>query len=155
MRATAGRAVMLDPDTFTSPESSDVACLAAGAAVAAVERVIDRPEAGAAFAFVRPPGHHAEADRAMGFCFFNNVAVAAAHGRAAGLARVAIVDFDVHHGNGTQAMFYDDPSVLFVSSAPVPVLPGHRRGQRDRPRGRHRLHREPAAGGGRRRCRRG
>ena len=70
----------------------------------------------------------------MGFCLFNSIAVAAAHARAAGLARVAIVDFDVHHGNGTQAAFYDDPAVLFVSSHQYPVLPGDRRGHRDRAR---------------------
>jgi acetoin utilization deacetylase AcuC-like enzyme len=73
---------------------------------------------------VRPPGHHAERDRAMGFCLFNNVAVAAAHARARGLPRVAIVDFDVHHGNGTQWLFYDDPSVLYVSAHQFPYYPG-------------------------------
>ena len=73
---------------------------------------------------VRPPGHHAERNRAMGFCLFNNIAVAAAHARARGLARVAIVDYDVHHGNGTQWSFYDDPSVLFVSSHQFPFYPG-------------------------------
>ena len=73
---------------------------------------------------VRPPGHHAERARAMGFCFFNNIAVAAAHARARGLARVAIVDYDVHHGNGTQWSFYDDPSVLFISSHQYPFYPG-------------------------------
>ena len=126
---TAGRATALDADTFTSPDTYDVACLAAGAAVSAVDWVLD-PErqisAGPAraMAMVRPPGHHAEADRAMGFCFFNNVAVAAAHARAAGLARVAIVDYDVHHGNGTQWSFYTDPSVLFISSHQFPYYPG-------------------------------
>ena len=124
IRATAGRAVQLDADTSTSPESAEVAALAAGAAIAAVELLVATPAAGPAFALVRPPGHHAEADRAMGFCLFNSVAVAAAHARAAGLARVAIVDFDVHHGNGTQAAFYDDPSVLFVSSHQYPYYPG-------------------------------
>ncbi len=124
IRATAGRAVRLDPDTSTSPESFAVATLAAGAAVAAVERVIAESAAGPAIACVRPPGHHAEADRAMGFCLFNSIAVAAAHARAQGLARVAIVDFDVHHGNGTQAAFYDDPTVLFVSSHQFPYYPG-------------------------------
>jgi acetoin utilization deacetylase AcuC-like enzyme len=124
IRATAGRAVQLDADTSTSPESAEVAALAAGAAIAAVDHLVATPAAGPAFALVRPPGHHAEADRAMGFCLFNSIAVAAAHARAAGLARVAIVDFDVHHGNGTQAAFYDDPSVLFVSSHQYPYYPG-------------------------------
>ncbi|MGD9904873.1 MAG: histone deacetylase [Vicinamibacterales bacterium] len=124
IRATAGRAVRLDPDTSTSPDSCEVASLAAGAAVAAVDRVLARPADGPALACVRPPGHHAEADRAMGFCLFNSIAVAAAHARAAGVERVAIVDFDVHHGNGTQAAFYDDPTVLFVSSHQHPYYPG-------------------------------
>ena len=122
--ATAGRAVMLDPDTSTSPESYEVARLAAGAAVEAVDAVLADPAAGPAIACVRPPGHHAEADRAMGFCLFNSIAVAAAHARAAGLGRVAIVDFDVHHGNGTQAAFFADASVLFVSSHQYPYYPG-------------------------------
>jgi len=124
IRQTAGRAVRLDPDTSTSPESYAVAALAAGAVVAAVDRVLAKPSDGPAIACVRPPGHHAEADRAMGFCLFNGVAIAAAHARAAGLARVAIVDFDVHHGNGTQAAFYADPTVLFVSSHQYPYYPG-------------------------------
>jgi acetoin utilization deacetylase AcuC-like enzyme len=124
VRATAGRAVQLDPDTSTSPESVEVACVAAGAAIAAVDRAVAAPADGPAFALVRPPGHHAEADRAMGFCLFNSIAVAAAHARAAGIERVAIVDFDVHHGNGTQAAFYRDPSVLFVSTHQFPYYPG-------------------------------
>jgi acetoin utilization deacetylase AcuC-like enzyme len=127
---TAGRATALDADTFTSPDTYDVACLAAGAAVSAVDHVLGGGDSGAAsgppraMAMVRPPGHHAEADRAMGFCFFNNVAVAAAHARASGLDRVAIVDYDVHHGNGTQWSFYTDPSVLFISSHQFPYYPG-------------------------------
>src|SRR5688572_6851652 len=121
---TAGRAVAFDPDTFTSPDSYDVACLAAGAAVGAVDHVLDGGQGTRAVAMVRPPGHHAERNRAMGFCFFNNVAVAAAHARARGLARVAVVDYDVHHGNGTQWSFYGDPSVLFVSSHQFPYYPG-------------------------------
>ncbi len=124
IRETAGRATALDPDTFTSPETYDVACLAAGAAVAAVDHVLDGPAGTRALALVRPPGHHAERNRAMGFCLFNNVAVAAAHARARGLSRVAIVDYDVHHGNGTQWSFYGDPSVLFVSSHQYPFYPG-------------------------------
>lgn len=123
VRETAGRAVALDPDTVTSPESYEVACLAAGAACGAVDLVLD-DAATCAAALVRPPGHHAERGRAMGFCLFNNVALAAAHARARGLRRVAIVDYDVHHGNGTQWAFYDDPSVLFISSHQFPFYPG-------------------------------
>ena len=124
LRETAGRAMALDPDTFTSPDTYDVACLAAGAAVTAVDHVLDNGSGTRALVLVRPPGHHAERNRAMGFCFFNNIAVAAAHARARGLSRVAIVDYDVHHGNGTQGSFYSDPSVLFVSSHQYPYYPG-------------------------------
>ncbi|HEV8397717.1 MAG TPA: histone deacetylase [Vicinamibacterales bacterium] len=124
LRETAGRAVALDPDTFTSPESYEVARLAAGAAAGAVDAVLEGEAGTRAFALVRPPGHHAERGRAMGFCLFNNVAVAAAHARARGLTRVAIVDYDVHHGNGTQSAFYDDPNVLFISSHQFPYYPG-------------------------------
>ncbi|MGH9237214.1 MAG: histone deacetylase family protein [Vicinamibacterales bacterium] len=124
LRETAGRAIALDPDTFTSPETYDVACLAAGAGVTAVDHVLDGGAGTRALVLVRPPGHHAERNRAMGFCFFNNIAVAAAHARARGLSRVAIVDYDVHHGNGTQWSFYSDPSVLFVSSHQFPYYPG-------------------------------
>ena len=124
LRETSGRATALDPDTYTSPDSYEVALLAAGAGVAAVEHVLDGPAGTRAFALVRPPGHHAERNRAMGFCLLNNIAVAAAHARARGLARVAVVDYDVHHGNGTQWRFYDDPSVLFVSSHQFPFYPG-------------------------------
>ena len=119
---TTGRAAMLDADTFTSPESYEVALLAAGAVVQAVEHALDAKEA--AFAFVRPPGHHAERDTAMGFCLFNNAAVGAAAALARGLTRVAIVDIDVHHGNGTPWMFYDDPRVLYVSTHQYPFYPG-------------------------------
>jgi acetoin utilization deacetylase AcuC-like enzyme len=124
IRNTAGRATAIDPDTFTSPHTWDAARLAAGAAVSAVEHVLDAGPGARACALVRPPGHHAERNRAMGFCFFNNVAIAAAHARARGLSRVAIVDFDVHHGNGTERSFYDDPAVLFVSSHQYPYYPG-------------------------------
>ena len=123
IRATAGRATALDPDTFTSPDSFEVAVLAAGAAVTAVDQVIGETKR-PVLALVRPPGHHAERRKAMGFCLFNSVAIAAAHARARGVDRVAIVDFDVHHGNGTQAAFYDDPSVLFLSSHQYPYYPG-------------------------------
>jgi len=102
IKETAGRALALDADTFTSPQTYDAVCLAAGAAVSAVDHVLDGGSGTRAFALVRPPGHHAERNRAMGFCFFNNIALAAAHARARGLARVPIVDYDVHHGNGTQ-----------------------------------------------------
>jgi acetoin utilization deacetylase AcuC-like enzyme len=122
MEAARGRAVMLDADTFTSPESYEIALLAAGAAVQAAEHALDSRET--AFALVRPPGHHAERDKAMGFCLFNNVAVAAAAAIARGLSRVAIVDIDVHHGNGTQWTFYADPKVLYVSTHQFPFYPG-------------------------------
>lgn len=122
MEAVNGRAAMLDADTFTSPESVEIAWLAAGAAVQAAEHALDTGET--AFALVRPPGHHAERDTAMGFCLFNNVAVAAAAARARGLSRVAVVDIDVHHGNGTQWMFYADPAVLYVSTHQFPFYPG-------------------------------
>ena len=122
MEATRDRAVMLDADTFTSPESYEIALLAAGAAVQAAEHALDTKET--AFALVRPPGHHAERDKAMGFCLFNNVAVAAAAVVARGLSRVAVVDIDVHHGNGTQWMFYADPKVLYVSTHQFPFYPG-------------------------------
>jgi acetoin utilization deacetylase AcuC-like enzyme len=130
---TAGRAVALDPDTYTSAESQGVALLAAGAAIDAVKIVMNGDDSGrgrssaglkAALAMVRPPGHHAERGRAMGFCLFNNVAVAAAQARADGAERVAIVDYDVHHGNGTQHMFESDPTVLYVSLHQFPFYPG-------------------------------
>jgi acetoin utilization deacetylase AcuC-like enzyme len=121
---TAGRALAIDADTFTSPDTYEVARLAAGAAVSAVDHVMDGEPGTRAMALVRPPGHHAERNRPMGFCFFNNIAIAAAHARARGLGRVAIVDYDVHHGNGTQWSFYSDPSVLFISSHQFPYYPG-------------------------------
>jgi acetoin utilization deacetylase AcuC-like enzyme len=122
--STRGKAVMLDPDTFTSPESEEVARLAAGAVLAGVDAALDGPTGSRALAAVRPPGHHAEADRAMGFCLYNNIAVGAAYARSRGCARVAIVDYDVHHGNGTQWAFYEDPTVLFISSHQYPFYPG-------------------------------
>jgi acetoin utilization deacetylase AcuC-like enzyme len=120
--ATTGRPRMLDADTFTSPASHEIASLAAGAAVQAARHAARTGEI--AFALVRPPGHHAEADKAMGFCLYNNVAVAAADAIAAGLERVAIVDIDVHHGNGSQWTFYSDPRVLYISSHQFPFYPG-------------------------------
>ncbi len=122
MAATAGRAVMLDADTFTSPDSYEIARLAAGAAIQAADHALDHREP--AIALVRPPGHHAERDRPMGFCLFNNIAVAAAHAVARGVERVAVVDIDVHHGNGTQWMFYDNPAVLYLSTHQFPFYPG-------------------------------
>jgi acetoin utilization deacetylase AcuC-like enzyme len=112
----------LDPDTFAKSDSFSAARRAAGAgleAIAALERHGD----GVAFVPVRPPGHHAERDRAMGFCLINNIAVSAASLTAKGL-QVLIVDWDVHHGNGTQAIFWDDPTVLYVSTHQWPLFPG-------------------------------
>jgi acetoin utilization deacetylase AcuC-like enzyme len=123
MAETTGVSVALDPDTYTSPETYEVALLSAGAAVEGVERVMGGSHA-RAFVLSRPPGHHAERERAMGFCFFNNVAVAAAHARTLGATRIAIVDYDVHHGNGTQNIFQDDPDVLYVSAHQFPYYPG-------------------------------
>ena len=113
-----------DADTPVCARSARAARRAVGGAVSLVDSVM-AGEITNGFAFVRPPGHHAEPDRAMGFCLFNHVAIAAAHLRAAhGLERVAIVDWDVHHGNGTQDAFYGDPGVLFVSSHQYPFYPG-------------------------------
>jgi acetoin utilization deacetylase AcuC-like enzyme len=124
IRETSGRAVALDPDTYTSPETYEVALLAAGAVIAGVDHVLASERGARALAMVRPPGHHAERTRAMGFCLFNNIAIGAAYARSRRLSRVAIVDYDVHHGNGTQWAFYDDPSVLFLSSHQYPFYPG-------------------------------
>ncbi|MDH5740822.1 MAG: histone deacetylase [Nitrospira sp.] len=120
---SSGR-VSLDPDTSMSPGSLEAAYLAAGGALAAVD-VIMAHQVDHVFCAVRPPGHHAEAGRAMGFCFFNNVAIAARYvQRKYGLSRVLIVDWDVHHGNGTQHSFDQDPSVLFFSTHQYPHYPG-------------------------------
>ena len=116
--------VHLDPDTVLSPASAEAALRAAGAAVAATDAVLHATDRRRAFCAVRPPGHHATRDVAMGFCLFNSLAVAAAHALDDGrLARVAIVDFDVHHGNGTQAIFEHDPRVLYLSSHQSPLYP--------------------------------
>ena len=115
--------VGLDPDTWMSPGSLEAALIAAGAAVQAVEAVA-RGEASRAFCAVRPPGHHAEPRRPMGFCLFSNVAIAARAAQAAGLARVAVVDFDVHHGNGTQAVAETDASLFYASIHQSPAYPG-------------------------------
>jgi acetoin utilization deacetylase AcuC-like enzyme len=120
---TAGRALALDPDTYTSPDTRDVALLAAGAAIGGVEAIV-QSRATRVMALVRPPGHHAERDRAMGFCFYNGVAAAAAHALSLGMDRVAVMDYDVHHGNGTQWIFYEDPRVLYVSTHQYPFYPG-------------------------------
>ncbi|WP_122464868.1 histone deacetylase family protein [Brevundimonas lutea] len=116
-------AVQLDPDTVLSPGSVRAARLAAGAAVQAVRDVM-AGETARAFAAVRPPGHHAEPARAMGFCLFSSVAVAAQAARAGGADRVAVIDFDVHHGNGTQAAFEADPSLFLGSIHQMPLYPG-------------------------------
>jgi len=114
---------MLDPDTPVSRDSYQAALRAAGAGVLGVDTVMSG-EVDSAFCAVRPPGHHAERERPMGFCLFNNIAVAAAHGlEAHGLERVAIVDFDVHHGNGTEQIFLDDRRVLLCSSFQYPFYP--------------------------------
>ena len=116
--------VHLDPDTAVSPASGEAALRAAGAVCAAVDAVVGG-EARNAFCAVRPPGHHAERARAMGFCLFNNIAVGAAHARAVHrLGRVAVVDFDVHHGNGTQAIFAADADLFFASTHQYPFYPG-------------------------------
>jgi acetoin utilization deacetylase AcuC-like enzyme len=114
----------LDPDTYVAPRSFDAALMAAGGLIRAVEAVLVG-EIDNGFALVRPPGHHATPSRAMGFCLFNNVAVAARAARAEGGAeRVLIVDFDVHHGNGTEIVFADDPAVFYVSTHQYPYYPG-------------------------------
>jgi acetoin utilization deacetylase AcuC-like enzyme len=119
----------LDPDTGLSARSFEIARLAAGGLLQGVDTLLS-PDPGpltprSIFAFVRPPGHHAEPDRGMGFCIFNNVAIAARYaGKKYGLKRILIVDWDLHHGNGTQRAFYDDPAVLFFSSHQYPYYPG-------------------------------
>jgi acetoin utilization deacetylase AcuC-like enzyme len=114
----------LDGDTVLSPGSGEAALRAAGAVTAAVGAVLSG-EFKNAFCAVRPPGHHAERDIAMGFCIFNNIAVGAAEARAVhGLGRVAVMDFDVHHGNGTQHMFDHDPNLFFASTHQMPLYPG-------------------------------
>ena len=118
-----GRAVQLDPDTAMSPRSWKAALLAAGAGVTAVEEVW-AGRARNAFALVRPPGHHAENAQAMGFCLLNNAAVAAAAALRLGARRVAILDWDVHHGNGTQHLFEDRADVLYLSAHQYPFYPG-------------------------------
>jgi acetoin utilization deacetylase AcuC-like enzyme len=123
LRTLRGEQGYVDADTYVGPESVAVAELAAGGTVAMVDALIDGPVK-RGVALVRPPGHHARPDHAMGFCLLNNVAIGAAHARTRGLERVAIVDWDVHHGNGTQDAFADDPSVLYISTHQFPFYPG-------------------------------
>ena len=123
VKTVPGHTGWLDPDTYFSPKSWDAARAAAGSvcqlATDVLHGAIDQ-----GIAVVRPPGHHATRDRAMGFCLLNNVAAAAAAARAQGAARVAIVDWDVHHGNGTQDIFWDDPTVMYLSVHQFPYYPG-------------------------------
>ena len=122
--STAGRPrAVFDADTVASAGSYEAARLAAGSLLVCCEAIL-AGEVRNGFALVRPPGHHAERERAMGFCFFNNVAVAAAFLRTRGIRRVAIIDWDVHHGNGTQHLFETDPDVLYVSTHQYPYSPG-------------------------------
>ncbi len=121
--AAAAAPTFLDPDTFVTPASWEAARQAVGAALAVTQAVLDG-RARVGFALARPPGHHATPGRAMGFCLLNNVAIAARHAQAKGAARVMIVDFDVHHGNGTQAVFEADPSVFFLSTHQWGIYPG-------------------------------
>ncbi len=127
-----GRPLALDADTFVSAGSREAALRAAGALIAAVDAV-RAGEDHMAFCAVRPPGHHAEPERAMGFCLFNNVAVGAMAALEAGAARVAVIDFDVHHGNGTQALAEREPRLFFASTHQAPLYPGtgaaHERGR--------------------------
>ncbi len=120
---TAGESGYHDPDTYFAPASSAAARRAAGGAVGMTETLLSG-EADYGLALLRPPGHHARPKTAMGFCLLNNVAVAAAHARAGGADRVLVLDWDVHHGNGTQEMFYADPAVLYVSLHQWPFYPG-------------------------------
>jgi acetoin utilization deacetylase AcuC-like enzyme len=123
--ATAGKAeTFLDSDTVASSETAAIAHLAAGSVLTAIEKVMDGTHANA-FAFPRPPGHHAKPDKAMGFCFFNNVAVGAMFALTRfQFQRVLVIDFDVHHGNGTQKAFYTSPEVLYISTHQSPHYPG-------------------------------
>ncbi|MBW8320200.1 MAG: histone deacetylase family protein [Rhizobium sp.] len=119
-----GEINQIEADTYASPKSLQAALTAIGGAIAAVDAVM-AGEISNAFVAGRPPGHHAEKSKAMGFCLFNTVAIAARHAqRKFGAERVAIVDWDVHHGNGTQDIFWDDPSVLFCSTHQMPLYPG-------------------------------
>ncbi len=116
--------IPLDPDTIVCKDSFNAARLTVGGAVQAVQAVSETNDGGTAFALVRPPGHHTEPNLAMGFCLFNNIAIAARYAQSQGVPRVLIVDWDVHHGNGTQNAFYSDPTVLYFSSHRYPHYPG-------------------------------
>jgi acetoin utilization deacetylase AcuC-like enzyme len=123
-RPTGDHAVRIDADTVLSPGSWEAALRGVGAGLLAVDEVMTR-RAGNAFCQVRPPGHHAEAARAMGFCIFNNIAVAGLYARSRhGAERIAVVDFDVHHGNGTQDIFWSDKDLFFASTHQMPLYPG-------------------------------
>jgi len=124
VESTKGKVVPLDPDTTAGKKSYEAALMAAGGVVACVEGVLSG-EVDNAFAFVRPPGHHAEFDRAMGFCLFNNVAIGAEYAiKKHDLKRIAIIDFDIHHGNGTQNFFYKRSDVFYISTHRWPFYPG-------------------------------
>jgi len=123
LEAWRGRQGNLDSDTFVAPGSVEAAHLGAGGCMAMVDALFST-SADFGVALVRPPGHHATRDRSMGFCLLNNAAIAANQARRQGASRVAIVDWDVHHGNGTQDIFWDDPSVLYASLHQAPLFPG-------------------------------
>lgn len=124
IESTKGRTEMLDPDTTACPLTWEAACMAAGGTIECVKAVLSG-DVDNAYAFVRPPGHHAERDSAMGFCVFNNIAMAAEYAvKKHGLKKIAIVDFDVHHGNGTEHAFYKRPDVFYISTHRSPFYPG-------------------------------
>lgn len=118
-----GQTAQLDPDTYVSPRSVEAAKRAAGGLIELVDAVVETPGA-KGVALLRPPGHHARPARGMGFCLLNNVAAAAAHAKTRGFSRILVLDWDVHHGNGTQEMFWDDPHVLYMSTHQYPFYPG-------------------------------
>lgn len=114
----------IDPDTQICPKSYEVALLAAGGVISAIDAVMEE-QVKKAFALIRPPGHHAEPNKGMGFCIFNNIAIGTKYAQSKyGIERILIIDFDVHHGNGTQLVFYDDPGVLYCSIHQYPFYPG-------------------------------
>jgi len=124
VESTAGKNVLLDPDTTACPKTWEAACMAAGGVIEAVDEVV-KGKIDNAYAFVRPPGHHAEHDRTMGFCFFNNIAIAAEYAlKKLGIHRIAIIDFDIHHGNGTEHHFYKRSDVFYISTHRWPFYPG-------------------------------